>query len=80
MDGVQADIHLANIANDHTGELNSKLTWKVNALASQLLVEKAIENGENCSYMVHPGVYMESRMNLKLQRTCRSYQYLITKN
>ena len=44
MDGVDTVIHLANIANDPTGDLNSKLTWEVNALTSKLLVEKAIEN------------------------------------
>jgi len=45
MDGVDTVIHLANIANDSTGELNSKLTWEVNALASKFLVEKAIDCG-----------------------------------
>ncbi len=45
MDGIDTVIHLANIANDPTGDLNSKLTWEVNALASKFLVEKAIENG-----------------------------------
>ena len=45
MDGVDTIIHLANIANDPTGDLNSKLTWEVNTLASKFLVEKAIENG-----------------------------------
>ena len=45
MDGVDVIIHLANIANDPTGDLNSKLTWEVNVLASKLLVEKAIANG-----------------------------------
>ena len=43
MDGVDTIIHLANIANDPTGDLNSKLTWEVNALASKFLVEKAID-------------------------------------
>jgi len=45
MDGVDTIIHLANIANDPTGDLNSKLTWEVNALASKFLVEKAIDCG-----------------------------------
>lgn len=44
MTNVDTVFHLANIANDPTGDLNSKLTWEVNALASKLLVEKAIEN------------------------------------
>ena len=45
MDGIDTVIHLANIANDPTGDLNSKLTWEVNVLASKLLIEKAIKNG-----------------------------------
>jgi nucleoside-diphosphate-sugar epimerase len=45
MDDVDTIIHLANIANDPTGDLNSKLTWEVNALASKFLVEKAIDCG-----------------------------------
>jgi nucleoside-diphosphate-sugar epimerase len=45
MDSVDTIIHLANIANDPTGDLNSKLTWEVNALASKFLVEKAIDSG-----------------------------------
>ncbi|MDA7818267.1 SDR family oxidoreductase [Sulfurimonas sp.] len=44
MANVDTVFHLANIANDPTGDLNSKLTWEVNALASKLLVEKAIDN------------------------------------
>ncbi len=45
MDGIDTIIHLANIANDPTGDLNSKLTWEVNVLASKFLIEKAIECG-----------------------------------
>jgi nucleoside-diphosphate-sugar epimerase len=45
MNGIDVVIHLANIANDPTGDLNSKLTWEVNALASKFLVEKAIDYG-----------------------------------
>jgi len=45
MKGVDVIIHLANIANDPSGDLNPKLTWEVNVLASRLLIEKAIENG-----------------------------------
>ncbi len=44
MEGVEVIIHLANIANDPTGDLNSKLTWEVNVLASKLLIERAIEH------------------------------------
>jgi len=45
MKRIDTVIHLANIANDPTGDLNSKLTWEVNTLASKLLIEKAIKNG-----------------------------------
>jgi nucleoside-diphosphate-sugar epimerase len=45
MDGVDAIIHLANIANDPCGDLNAKLAWEVNALATMTLVERAILHG-----------------------------------
>lgn len=45
MEGVDALIHLANVANDPCGDLNAKLVWEVNALATMTLVEKAIANG-----------------------------------
>jgi nucleoside-diphosphate-sugar epimerase len=45
MNGVDAVIHLANIANDPCSDLNSKLNWEVNVLATKLLVEKAIASG-----------------------------------
>ncbi|AXH16135.1 NAD-dependent epimerase/dehydratase [Malaciobacter mytili LMG 24559] len=43
MENIDTIFHLANIANDPTGDLNSKLTWEVNVLASKLLIEKAIK-------------------------------------
>jgi nucleoside-diphosphate-sugar epimerase len=45
MDGIACVIHLANIANDPCSDLNSKLNWEVNALATMTLVERAIEHG-----------------------------------
>jgi nucleoside-diphosphate-sugar epimerase len=42
MGGIDAIIHLANIANDPCGDLNAKLSWEVNVLATMGLVEKAI--------------------------------------
>ncbi|MFZ2956838.1 MAG: SDR family oxidoreductase [Candidatus Ozemobacteraceae bacterium] len=42
MAGVDAVLHLANVANDPCGDLNPKLTWEVNVLASMQLVERAI--------------------------------------
>jgi nucleoside-diphosphate-sugar epimerase len=44
MKGMDAVIHLANIANDPCGELNAKLSWEVNALATMHLVEQAIRH------------------------------------
>lgn len=42
MEGIDAIIHLANIANDPCGDLNAKLAWEVNVLATMGLVERAI--------------------------------------
>ncbi|MFA5920972.1 MAG: SDR family oxidoreductase [Methylococcaceae bacterium] len=44
MAGIDAIIHLANIANDPCGDLNAKLAWEVNVLATMGMVEKAIAN------------------------------------
>jgi nucleoside-diphosphate-sugar epimerase len=45
MEGMDAVIHLANVANDPCSDLNSKLNWEVNVLSTKLLVDKAIECG-----------------------------------
>jgi nucleoside-diphosphate-sugar epimerase len=42
---ADAVIHLAGIANDPCGELDSKLTWEVNVYATMQLVEAAIKAG-----------------------------------
>lgn len=44
MAGVDVVMHLANIANDPCSDLNSKLNWEVNALATMFLVERAIDH------------------------------------
>lgn len=44
MNGVDVVMHLANIANDPCSDLNSKLNWEVNALATMQLVERAIDH------------------------------------
>jgi nucleoside-diphosphate-sugar epimerase len=44
MNDIDAVIHLANIANDPCGELNSKLAWEVNVLATMRLTEQAIRH------------------------------------
>jgi nucleoside-diphosphate-sugar epimerase len=45
MSGVDCVIHLANIANDPACDLDSKLSWEVNVLATKFLAEKAIKHG-----------------------------------
>ena len=47
MEGMDAIIHLANVANDPCGDLSAKLVWEVNALATMGLAEKAIAHGVN---------------------------------
>ena len=42
---VDCIIHLASIANDPSGDLNPKLTWEVNALATMQLIDKASREG-----------------------------------
>jgi len=42
MQGVDVVMHLANVANDPCGDLDSKLAWEVNALASMQLIELAL--------------------------------------
>lgn len=43
--GADALLHLANVANDPCSELNAKLSWEVNVLATMGLVEHAIRSG-----------------------------------
>ena len=45
LDGVEAIIHLANIANDPAVELNPTLSWEVNVLAGQQLADRAVRSG-----------------------------------
>lgn len=45
MEGSDAIIHLANVANDPCSELNARLSWEVNVLATMFLVERAIRCG-----------------------------------
>lgn len=42
LDGVDAIIHLANIANDPAVDLNPSLSWEVNVLAGQQLADRAV--------------------------------------
>jgi nucleoside-diphosphate-sugar epimerase len=43
--GVDAVIHLANIANDPAVELNPTLSWEVNVLGGQQLADRAVRAG-----------------------------------
>jgi nucleoside-diphosphate-sugar epimerase len=45
MAGIDAVMHLANVANDPCADLDSKLNWEVNTLATMFLVERAIAHG-----------------------------------
>ena len=45
LDGVEAVVHLANIANDPAVELNPELSWEVNVLAGQQLADLAVRAG-----------------------------------
>lgn len=45
LEGIDAVIHLANIANDPGVELNPTLSWEVNVLSSQRLAELALKSG-----------------------------------
>jgi nucleoside-diphosphate-sugar epimerase len=43
--GMDAVIHLANVANDPGVELDQTLSWEVNALATQRLADRAVRAG-----------------------------------
>jgi nucleoside-diphosphate-sugar epimerase len=45
LDGVDAIIHLASVANDPCGDLDPKLTWEISALATMRLADKAARVG-----------------------------------
>ena len=45
LDGISEIIHLANIANDPAVDLDQVLSWEVNVLATQSLIELAVRIG-----------------------------------
>jgi len=63
MAGMDAVLHLANVANDPCSDLNSKLNWEVNALATMLLVERAIAHGVKQFVYASSGMSMASKTN-----------------
>tara|TARA_B110000858_G_C17726577_1_gene437965 strand:- start:252 stop:1205 length:954 start_codon:yes stop_codon:yes gene_type:complete len=46
-EGYDSIIHLANIANDPSVDLDQTLSWEVNALAAQQIADKAVREGVN---------------------------------
>lgn len=46
-EGYDCIIHLANIANDPSVDLDQTLSWEVNALAAQQIADKAVRDGVN---------------------------------
>jgi len=51
VEGHDVIVHLANIANDPAVELNPSLSWEINVLAGQQLIEKAKK--ENVSQFIY---------------------------
>lgn len=45
LSGCDAMIHLAAVANDPTGDLDPKLTWEINALATMQLADRCVREG-----------------------------------
>lgn len=45
LDGVEAIVHLASVANDPCGDLDPKLTWEISALGTMRLAELAVRLG-----------------------------------
>jgi len=44
LEKVDKVVHLANIANDPSVQLNPKLSWEINVLATQKLIENSVKN------------------------------------
>jgi nucleoside-diphosphate-sugar epimerase len=56
--GIEAIIHLANIANDPSVELNPYVSWEVNVLATMRLADKAVrENVKQFIFASSSSVY-----------------------
>ena len=68
VDGKDAIIHLANIANDPAVELNPTLSWEVNVLATQQLADKAVRAGVKKILFASSGASTESRKSPSYRR------------
>ena len=66
---TDAIIHLANIANDPTVELNPTLSWEVNVLASKLIADHAIKNKVKKIIFFSSGSVYGVKKKIKLPRT-----------
>ena len=71
LSGFDAVIHLAAVANDPSGDLDPKLTWEVNALATMRLAEASVKAGVKQFIYAALEVSTESRMLRKSPRTHR---------
>ena len=66
---IDCIMHLASIANDPAAELNAKLTWDVNVLATYKLINLAVDKKVKKFIFLHPqGVFMASKKEKKLQK------------
>lgn len=45
LDGIDAIVHLASVANDPCGDLDPKLTWEISCLATMQLADRAVRRG-----------------------------------
>jgi len=76
-EGFDSVIHLANIANDPSVELNPLLSWEVNVLATHSLIEKAIKNSVKQFIFASSGsvygVKKEEKVNEDLELVPISY-------
>ena len=68
MAGIDSIIHLANIANDPSVDLNPTLSWEVNVLATYQLADKALRNGVKQIIYASSEVFTELKKKKKLQR------------
>ena len=50
LENIDSIIHLANVANDPAVELNPTMSWEINVLASQQLIDKAVR--ENVKHFI----------------------------
>jgi nucleoside-diphosphate-sugar epimerase len=58
LDGIDAIIHLASVANDPCGDLDPKLTWEISCLATMQLADRAKRRGiERLIYASSGSVY-----------------------